>query len=188
MTKKHIFLFFACCIGLIAIGIAVNFENYEKLRDAAVSAESGDITLGYYDNALNCFVVKSYDEEGTFLFRKNFRVGRGALTLDYEGELLLVYLSTDGVYIFDRTGKDLSATLSPEMKNEWEEKMRYQHSWDGWNNRNNSLYLEQGGKEYVYIQSSFGKRLIGKGGCRLEIRDAEGRESVLYKSGVAKGS
>lgn len=185
MKHKIRFLIPACCVGVIVIFIMGNIDNYEKPIDAIVNPVNGDISFGYFNDKLDCFVVKCFDSNGDILFSKSYRVSHGTLYMQYAENQLMVYVTAKKqLYVYSRDGENISKYYDEASKQLFMADQHWKH-WIGWKKRNGSLRFTVEQNEYVYQTNSIFQHIVGHGGCKIFIRYKDGIEKVVYQSGAS---
>ena len=181
MKHKILFLIPICCVGVIVVLIMCNIYNYEKPIDAIVNPVNGDISFGYFNDKLDCFVVKCFDSNGDFLFSKSYMVSNGTLYMQYAENQLMVYVTAQKqLHVYSRDGENKSKYCDEASKQLF---MAEQH-WIGWKKQNGSLRFTVEQNEYVYQTNSIFQHIVGHGGCKIFIRYKDGIEKVVYQSGA----
>ena len=180
MKHKMRFLIPACCVTVIVALIAANIDNYEKPIDATVNPANGDISVGYFNNKFDCFVVECFDSNGDFLFSKSYKGSNGTLYMQYAENQLMVYVSVQKqLYVYSSDGEFKSKYCDEDA----EQLFTAGKNWIGWEKRNGSLRFTVEQNEYVYQTNSIFQHIVGHGGCKIFIRDKDGIEKAVYQSG-----
>ncbi len=166
-------------IGLIVCIFTANTDNYQKIIDASVDAENGNIAYAYSDPAHGNLIIKSYDSNGTELFANTYHMRHGSVYLRYDREKLYVYVDGHSdLLVFDNNGNEIDESADDEWIKELARK-----EWAGWEKKNGNLCFAAGENEYIYRKNSFWKAIVGNGGCKLSIFNVSGEEIPIYQSG-----
>ena len=182
MKHKILFLISMCCVGVIVVLILCNINNYEKPIDAIVNPVNGDISFGYFNDKLDCFVVKCFDSNGDILFSKSYMVSNGTLYMQYAENQLMVYVvAQEQLYVYSRDGENISKYYDEASK----QLFTADQHWIGWEKRNGSLRFIVEQNEYVYQTNSIFQHIVGHGGCKIFIRYKDGIEKIVYQSGAS---
>lgn len=153
MNKKIVSLFVICVIGLIAIFLIP--KDAERIQNAVVNPENGDIAICYFDYSgrADATRVSVYTKNGEKLYSKGY-VGRTFLYMQFFGEELCVITSRDyEKSFFDRSGKETdNDTLVGNIEN-----ITAFEGWDySWWSSEYTCYLN--GYEYCYKQPTMFRR------------------------------
>lgn len=182
MKHKILFLISICCVGVIVVLILCNINNYEKPIDAIVNPVNGDISFGYFNDKLDCFVVKCFDSNGDILFSKSYMVSNGTLYMQYAENQLMVYVvAQEQLYVYSRDGENISKYYDEASK----QLFTADQHWIGWKKQNGSLRFIVEQNEYVYQTNSIFQHIVGHGGCKIFIRYKDGIEKIVYQSGAS---
>ena len=179
--KKKTIIKIALSGGVLAILFSClisNMNAYTELEDACVNESNGDVTIAYYYNQIGGVVIKSFDNEGNFLFSEFLpSSGGSSVYLEYDEMSLNVFVSrTSVLYSFDREGNYVLEEVESDSNS-----LASDH-WKRWKKTGNIRKYAYNGREYCYEESSFVERIIKKGSCQFYIQDSTGNKTVLYKS------
>ena len=91
MKNKAVIILCVCAIGILIIALIP--KNVDKITNAVVNTENGDVAFCYLDFSQNIAIIRvvSFDKDGKELFSKNFFSDGGSYCsmLTVEEELIL---------------------------------------------------------------------------------------------------
>ena len=175
INKKQILFICVCCFGLLLYVLVP--KNVQKIENAVVNDENGDIAFARFVKEEGHYVTKiyQYDKEGVLPFSKDIQSdGAGAMPklLFYENELYVVLSRTKEKYSFDRNGNQGSDLLSADF-------LSNLSSFEGWVVTSKSKSYTNGDCVYVYEAPR-----IFRYKSRLTITNGE-REIEIFKSSTS---
>lgn len=178
MKIKHFIII--ALITLLLITLATNYYSFTEITDASVDDNSGNVTIAYYRNS--GYVIQTFNSNGEKIFGQHlYTNGGGGIYVEYIDEFLYIFASkTDTLYIYDKEMNQISKQVNPDRKSDLM-KAIIDSEWSGWDDSGKSTkQYTCGDKNYCYVSSSFGKRIIGVGSCQLYILDGEGNVTQIY--------
>ncbi|MBR2342745.1 MAG: hypothetical protein IKA64_00655 [Clostridia bacterium] len=143
--KKYVVLFCAIVIGLIIIALIP--KNADRISNAVVNVENGDIAFCYtdYSGRASALRIVLFDKNGEKLFSKSTYAAEGYASLGFRDNILFVCCgkSQDITYSFDRAG----AEVTPNMTIEEVKKIT---AFQGWKSSFGKKTYELNGYIYCY--------------------------------------
>jgi hypothetical protein len=171
MKNKAVIILCVCAIGILIIALIP--KNVDKITNAVVNTENGDVAFCYLDFSQNIAMIRvvSFDKDGKELFSKNFFSDGGSYCsmIFYENVLCLYISRTEKAYFLDRNGD--SAKCNAEILD-----IKNSYAFEGWEKSFGKWSFPNG--EYTYIYES---PTLFKHSAKLTITKGED-ETTVYTS------
>ncbi len=169
--EKTVIILCICALGILIIALIP--KNVDKITNAAVNTENGDVAFCYLDFSQKIAMIRvvSFDKDGKELFSKNFFSNGGAYCsmIFYENVLCLYVSRTEKVYFLDRNGDFAKCNVElSDIKNSY--------AFDGWKNSFGKMSFSNGDYTYIYESPS-----LFKHSAKLTITKGED-ETTVYTS------
>ena len=176
----------AAILGICALLISVllsNINSYNKIEDACINENNGDIAFAVHDPNDNGITLKVFDKNGMLKLERFYSAkGNPAVYLMYDGDELNLFIArTSTLHVLDAAGNEISRTQIEDREIEELEELTSE-LWEDFEQSPNKKTATHENVEYLYETTPLYRDLIGLGECKLSLEKSNGETVELYRS------